>query len=173
MSKKIGIIDEPVQPGKSDHLDIKIHSEALIEFIEKTNTPITIGVQGEWGSGKTSLLNSIKHHFDEQNQKFLQIWINAWETSLLSTPEESLIKIIHEIIDGLTKSDTDNDRKEKIKEGAKQILRGALRIGATATLGLKAGDVAEEMWKETENSIKTLREDLQEQVESQLHKGDR
>ena len=41
-----------------------------------------------------------------------------------------------------------------------------MRIGATATLGLKAGDVAEEMWKETENSIKTLREDLQEQVES-------
>ena len=111
-------------------------------------------------------MNSIKHHFDEKNKKFLQIWINAWETSLLSTPEESLIKIIHEIIDGLSKSDTDNDRKEKIKEGAKQILRGALRIGATATLGLKAGDVAEEMWKETENSIKTLREDLQEQVES-------
>ena len=39
-------------------------------------------------------------------------------------------------------------RNNEDKEGAKQILRGALRIGATATLGLKAGDVAEEMWKE-------------------------
>ena len=36
IEKKIGIIDEPVSPGNDDHLDIKIHSEALIEFIEKT-----------------------------------------------------------------------------------------------------------------------------------------
>ena len=40
MSKTIGIIDEPVQPGSQDNLDINIHSQALIEFIENSNTPI-------------------------------------------------------------------------------------------------------------------------------------
>ena len=65
MSKTIGIIDEPVQPGSQDNLDINIHSQALIEFIENSNTPITIGIQGEWGSGKTSLLNTIYHHCPE------------------------------------------------------------------------------------------------------------
>ena len=89
MSKTIGIIDEPVQPGAQDKLDINIHSQALIEFIEKSNTPITIGIQGEWGSGKTSLLNTIYHHFESKSD-FKQIWINSWESSLLSTPEESV-----------------------------------------------------------------------------------
>ena len=40
--------------------EIKKHSDSLVKFIQTTSTPITIGVQGEWGSGKTSLLNSIK-----------------------------------------------------------------------------------------------------------------
>ena len=54
MSNLIGIVDEPVQPGKSDNLDINIHSKALIKYVAETTTPITIGIQGEWGSGKTS-----------------------------------------------------------------------------------------------------------------------
>ena len=54
MSKTIGIIDEPVKPGAQDNLDINIHSKSLIDFISETSTPITVGIQGEWGSGKTS-----------------------------------------------------------------------------------------------------------------------
>ena len=87
MSKIIGVIDEPVQPGSTDNLDLKIHSKSLIDFVQQTNTPITVGIQGEWGSGKTSLLNSIYHAYSSEST-FKQIWINSWEYSLLSTPEE-------------------------------------------------------------------------------------
>ena len=37
MSKVIGVIDEPVAPGSSDNLDIKTHSESLIDFVKQTN----------------------------------------------------------------------------------------------------------------------------------------
>ena len=93
MSMSVGIIDEPVAPGETDNRDINIHSEALIDFIANSNTPITVGIQGEWGSGKTSLINSI-HHVFEDRQEVKQIWINSWEYSLLSTPEEALLKIV-------------------------------------------------------------------------------
>ena len=85
MSQIIGVIDEPVAPGSTDNLDIKIHSKSLIDFVQQTNTPITVGIQGEWGSGKTSLLNSIYHAYSSEST-FKQIWINSWEYSLLSTP---------------------------------------------------------------------------------------
>ena len=49
---------------------------------------MTIGIQGEWGSGKTSLLNSLKGELSEDST-YRQIWINSWEKSLLSTPEEA------------------------------------------------------------------------------------
>ncbi|SVB22198.1 uncharacterized protein METZ01_LOCUS175052, partial [marine metagenome] len=49
MDKLTGIIDEPVSSGGQDHLDISVHTKSLIRFIRETNTPITIGIQGEWG----------------------------------------------------------------------------------------------------------------------------
>jgi len=114
MENIIGVIDEPVRPGDADNLDIEIHSKSLIEFIQETKTPITIGIQGEWGSGKTSLLNSIHHAIAEQ-PTFKQIWINSWEYSLLSTPEEALLKIVNRIIDQLLESDTNKKYKQKKK----------------------------------------------------------
>ena len=88
----VGIIDEPNPGHKNDKLGIQNHINAITTFIRHTATPLTIGIQGEWGSGKTSLLNSIYSSLD--NDEYLQIWINSWEHSLLSTPEETLIKII-------------------------------------------------------------------------------
>lgn len=94
MEKIIGIIDEPNPRGSNDQLGIDRHSKALIEFIKKAPTPLTIGVQGEWGSGKTSILNSIYHDLS-QYECYKQIWVNSWESSLLSTPAEALLKITH------------------------------------------------------------------------------
>ena len=159
MSNTVGIIDEPVQPGEKDSLDIGRHATALSKFIASTTTPITIGIQGEWGSGKTSLINSIYHYF-ENKEKYKQIWINSWESSLLSTPEESLLKIINEIIEELLTADENKSKAEQIKKSASTVFKGALRIGASAALGLKAGEVAEELLSSKENSIKSLRNQL-------------
>ena len=110
MTSSIGIVDEPVKPGATDNLDISIHSKSLVDFISNTGTPLTVGIQGEWGSGKTSLINTIHFAFEKQDT-VKQIWINSWEYSLLSTPEEALLKIVNKIIDELLESDTDVKRK--------------------------------------------------------------
>ena len=158
-NKIIGIVDEPISSGKSDALKIGLHANSLVRFIENTTTPMTVGIQGEWGSGKTSLLNSIKGNLSE-NPRYKQIWINSWENSLLTTPEEALIKIINAIIEDLLESDQDKNRKEKIMSAASTVFKGAMRIGAVAALGKKAGDVAEELLETKENGIKALRGQL-------------
>ena len=164
MEKIIGVIDEPVSPGDNDNLDIEIHSKSLIEFVQKTETPITVGIQGEWGSGKTSLLNSIHYEFEKRQPTFKQIWINSWEYSLLSTPEESLLKIVNKIIDDLLDTDTNNKYKEKLKHGAGRIIKGALRIGAQVALGDEAAKVTDELLDSGSYSISALRKTLKELV---------
>lgn len=162
---KLGVIDEPIISKDADKLDIRKHSDALVRFIQNAATPITIGVQGEWGSGKTSLLNSIKLEL-EQRSEIKQIWINSWENSLLATPEESLIKIINEIIGELLSSDSDKERKTKILNAAGTVFKGALRVGATLTMGVKGGEVADELIEGSDqNGIKELRNSLVELVE--------
>ena len=160
----IGIVDEPVKRGGTDELQINLHSEALIDFVNGTETPITIGIQGEWGSGKTSLINTIYHHFDS-NQKVKQIWINSWEYSLLSTPEEALLKIINKIIEEIVDADTDKKTKDTIKAGAEKIFKGALRVGAQVALGNEAGSVAKELLDSSGQNISTLRQQLTDVIE--------
>ena len=94
----LGITDEPIKSFEQDTLNLEHYVAALLEFIKTTDTPMTIGVQGQWGSGKTSMLNSIKKHLDSETE-YRQIWINSWELSILCSPEETLIKVIEEIVD--------------------------------------------------------------------------
>ena len=164
VKKIIGVIDEPISQSSLDYLDISIHSESLIRFIKETNTPITIGIQGEWGSGKTSLINSIHHSLNEQPQ-YKQIWINSWEYSLLSNPEESLMKIVSKIIHELLSSDQKVSQAEKVGEAAKTVFKSALRIGASVVGGSSSAEVAKDLFEETDKNISELRNQLRELVE--------
>lgn len=162
----VGIVDEALPQGGDDALKISSYKDALTEFIKRTDTPMTIGVQGEWGSGKTSLLNQIWNDLDQFNKNddsiddFKQIWINSWEHSLLCSPEECLMKIINEIILELLDADTDKHRAEKISKGVNNIMKGALRIGSSLTLGAAGVNAVDDIFSENSNSIKELREQL-------------
>ncbi len=163
MSERIvGIVDEPNRGNELDTLDIGRHAAALTEFVKHCPTPMTIGIQGEWGSGKTSLLLQIAHALQNDGQKYKQIWVNAWEHSLLSSPEETLIKIIKEVIDEMTFGISDTAKVEKIKKHASTLFKGAVRVGATMIAGSKAGEVADEYFSHDMNTIKALRQQLGE-----------
>lgn len=53
------VIDRPANAGE-DRLDMMAYAEALTKFIKDAEAPLTIALQGEWGSGKTSLMNALK-----------------------------------------------------------------------------------------------------------------
>ncbi len=157
--QEIGVVDEPVQGIHEDALDIKMHTNALTHFITTTRTPMAIGIQGEWGSGKTSLINGIYQNLDT-NPEIKQIWINSWEHSLLCSPEESLLKIIKSIIEELLECDPEVSKKESIKKGVESVFKGALRVGAFAVGGSGASDLAKEFVGEKHIGIGNLREQL-------------
>ena len=166
----VGIVDQALPQDDKDDLKISSYKDALVDFIKRTDTPMTIGVQGEWGSGKTSLLNKIWADLERFNREddsiddFKQIWINSWEHSLLCSPEECLMKIINEIILELLDSDTNKKRSDKIRSGVNNIMKGALRIGSSLTIGSAGVDAVDEIFSEGSNSIKELREQLQNLV---------
>ena len=162
--EKIGIVDEPLEKKGKDSLKIKKYSNALVSFIKNSMTPMTIGIQGSWGSGKTSLLNTIYAQLDDANEHeeskdFKVIWINSWENSLMATPEEALIKIINEIINGLNEVDPSLTNVKKVKEAATTAAKGILRVGAGILGGAAGSEVVTEVL-ESSNSIKQLREEL-------------
>jgi hypothetical protein len=162
----VGIVDEALSSDGEDALNIAPYKEALVDFIKRTDTPMTIGVQGEWGSGKTSLLNQIWNELDNSNKEdhtipdFRQIWVNSWEHSLLCSPEEALLKIVNEIIQDLLAADSNKNRADKIASGVQSVMKGALRLGGSAAFGVTGASTIDDMFSENSNSIKQLRAEL-------------
>ena len=46
------ITDKPIKKLDEDSLNIQKYANSLSKFIKSSDTPITIGLQGEWGTGK-------------------------------------------------------------------------------------------------------------------------
>jgi len=125
---------------------------------------MTIGIQGEWGSGKTSLLNNLMNLLDgvSKNTTYECIWVNTWEHSLLKTPEEALISIVTDISQQVTLLNKDNKMAGQITATGKKLLSGAVRIAAGMTMGMAGQEVAGELLEtKVDNSIRKLREDLE------------
>jgi pantothenate kinase-related protein Tda10 len=47
-------------PTDTDALDFQPYVDTLVDIIQTGSTPLTIGVFGGWGSGKTSLMRMVK-----------------------------------------------------------------------------------------------------------------
>ena len=194
---RISVIDEPVKSVLNNDGEVKRrdslserenpdklgtgrYAQTLAEFIRDCDTPITIGVQGEWGSGKTSLLNMIREDIEEQeikkekgDQYFKCIWVNTWEHSLLKTPELCLLSIIEEIIDEIALVDNSYNTTEKAKSALSLLAKGAVRVGASIALGSEGRNLATEMMdsRSNSNTVKQLRSSLEEIVTTVVNRN--
>ena len=71
------------QPAREDRLNFTPYAETLAEIIADPNMrpPLTIGVFGGWGLGKTSLMRMIQERLEENTKYEFAIhtvWFNAW-----------------------------------------------------------------------------------------------
>jgi len=53
-------LGEGDEARKADTLNLIPYAEALRDFIHVCETPVSIGIQGEWGIGRTSLMNMLR-----------------------------------------------------------------------------------------------------------------
>lgn len=144
-----GINDLPINDLKEDVFQVTPYVTALSEFIKESPTPITIALQGGWGTGKTSFMNMIIEElepiitYDEQivseKNKFgitttkkitkesysapiITIKFNTWQYSQFHLQESLAVSFLNYMIEKLSEDVTDiNDIKEKAVEMIKFI----------------------------------------------------
>ncbi len=92
------VSDQPSDSPEDDRLSFGPYAKTLAQIIlsDRTRTPLTIGIFGSWGSGKTTLMKlveralrdptSIGRSTDRPTPQIFTVWFNAW----LYSKEDSL-----------------------------------------------------------------------------------
>ena len=170
---KSSIIDVPRKPSQADLFGIQVYQDALIKYIRLTDTPITIALQGEWGSGKTSLMNQLRYNLcDQEGAPYFAVWINTWQFSLMKTPQQAIISILEGIINQIGQLNPNKHKWEESKRKIGGVFKKMATIGTKVAAGVVGveGDVVDDLFSPDarESDIAQLKEEIARLIEDAL-----
>lgn len=147
-SSVIGTNDIPILSADFDKFGIVPYVEALGEFIVSCETPITIALQGGWGTGKTSFINIINSYLNNNYPRQVQTFtFNTWQYSQFNLENHIGISFLKYLIEEISNKDNVQDNKN-----LKRMFNKLSRVvsGSTINLGMFGFTVSENFGKEEE-----------------------
>jgi hypothetical protein len=131
-------IDTPIDDPANDLLNIDQQAQALAQYIRQheEQLPFTVGVFGEWGEGKTTLVGLLYRHLCKlagaENHEPLFIAFSAWPYTTSDKLWRALILEIAQVLYGRKKSGIATDKtKVPQRESPRQE---SVRIGWLTTI---------------------------------------
>lgn len=165
----IGFIDQPLDKIDNEWLDVAEHIESLSEFIANCQTPMTIAIQGDWGTGKTSMMKLVQINI--QNQGIETVWFNTWQFSQFNMQNDVPIVLLLELMQtvGYEKGAIDSLRNlaGRLGKGVAVLATGVFGGEAAATAMDKS------LTNEPVNpvlQIKKLKDGLEKAIKARLQK---
>lgn len=79
--KSLGMSDIPIFEENDDRLDMRKYVDGLVEFVKDCCTPMSIALQGDWGTGKTSFINRMQKRLDKEDGEIVTVYFNTWQYS--------------------------------------------------------------------------------------------
>lgn len=162
----LGNTDKPINSIVDDTFGIGSYVEGLCSFIINCDTPMTISIQGDWGSGKTSMMNMIK---EKISRDVCTIWFNTWQFSQFEMQDNLPISMMYSL---LAELDCGKDNIKKIFGFIGGVTKLATGI---VTEKIAGGYLAGEITDALSNSecdyaaeIKDLKNKFQEAVNKKL-----
>lgn len=105
--------------AERDYLGFDVHANLIKGIIDEPKMlPITIGVFGDWGSGKSSIMQSLKRAYDEENDEHtLCLQFNGW---VFEGYDDAKAALIEAILKGFCENKTIT---QKVKDRAKKLFK--------------------------------------------------
>ena len=134
--------------GRKDALGFDSYASVLANAALGTDGPFTIGIFGEWGTGKTSLMRLIEQKINNEDN-VITVWFNAWQYEKEATP---VVPLVGTIIQSIERN---KDFLSKLGEAGKNLVKslraiaygfsGRAEIQIPGFAKLEAGLIAKEM----------------------------
>lgn len=105
-----------------DLLGFSVHANLIKDVVTNVkNLPITIGLYGDWGSGKSSVLKILEKELEEDENSIV-IYFDGWT---FESFDDAKLALIQGIVDELEKSEK---FKEKVKDKAEDIVNAFSKL---------------------------------------------
>lgn len=125
----------------------------------KDLAPLTLGIFGPWGCGKTSLMEMLRRHIEatKGDKKRKTLWFNAW---MYEGSEEARSALIHALLglfaDEVTVVGEAKDLWNKLKKGASVLKLGKVITKSVMTMSPDIDGLVEAFDMESERIASTM-----------------
>ncbi|MCA9894132.1 MAG: hypothetical protein KC615_14180, partial [Anaerolineae bacterium] len=120
------LTDQPIhenQDGRGDGLGFTKYAETLAGAALGTEGPFTIGIFGDWGTGKTSLMRMIEKQLIPE-EDVLTVWFEAWRYGREDHPIIPLVSTIIQAIKDQTDNEANNGPFSKVLNALRGVVYG-------------------------------------------------
>jgi hypothetical protein len=157
-----------------DKLEVREYAQALSSFISDCDTPMTVGVQGDWGIGKTSMLNTVKAYLkgsDSDTNKTGMVWVNTWHYSLFGQDEYLGLSVIKGILEHL-KAQFNIKENEPVMDKALGYAKNLIKNAKVSVAGVSvsANDVSSDpqniSFEDVSGQMKGFKESLENLIKT-------
>ncbi len=174
--------DIPVETLEQDEFGIRRYVQGLCSFIRSSDTPITIALHGEWGSGKTSFMKMMENCLCAEHipraERYEAIWLNTWDLFLENEYGIAVKKLLNSLFSQLEQhfeklhvKQKNEERKRQIKEYLKGVSSVMLSI---VNVELEtSGKVLDKVFGGHDyTSIRVLKKEFENFLKSQVSEKD-
>ncbi len=170
MEQSKGLNDRPISNLSEDIFGVKQYIDGLQNFICHCNTPMTIAIQGSWGTGKTSFMNMIK---GEDDERILPVWFNTWQFSQFNLGDSLPITLIDKLISTLPYK---KGNAQKIVQGLAKLSKIILHSANGVAVNFLGSDIKEAIEENSDNQnvveiITELKREFQTFINDNTERG--
>ena len=162
-------------PTVKDEFMIDEYILGLSNFITGCETPLTLAIQGDWGTGKTSIMYQVEEKLKEKSssnskRKIKTIFFNTWQYSQFDMDKNLAVTLITDLIDELEV--TDVNKRENFKKSLAVITKSMEYLKLDFGL-LNIEKINDQLLKlisneEKANNLKNLKQNLQSIIDDSI-----
>ena len=168
--KHVGYPDKPVASITEDLFHVEVYVDALCQFIETCDTPMTVSIQGDWGSGKTSMMNMMRA---KMASSIWPVWFNTWQFSQFDMGNSLAFSMMDVLLKGVN---CDSELREKIVKGIAGFGRKFITVATDHVLGGASAEIVDELASGPDadyaTEIMNLKEKFRNAIDAVLQKSE-
>lgn len=126
-------------PATEDQLGIGHYMSGLSEFLTQCQTPMTVAVQGDWGTGKTSAMKIVGERLAAQHpdKRPEIIWFNTWQYAQLGAVTQTAGALLWEICRKVAQ--VESAQTVQAREKRRRFITQAQQFLVAASVGAAKG----------------------------------